>query len=207
LFESHGIPIVPTQFVSSPEEAVAVAARLLGPVAVKVSAPTLTHKTDVGGVVLGAATGADVATAYTSVVEAALRAGHAPDGAIVAPMRDAGVDLLLGTVHDDRWGTFLVLGMGGIDAEAFDSQSTRLLPVSAEDVRAMLDEIPAGRLLTSPRRKQPADMERLVEVIHAFGELASGLGPALLSAEINPLRVRGAVIEALDGLIEWAPEG
>jgi acyl-CoA synthetase (NDP forming) len=204
LFETHGIPVAPTELVTSAEAAVATAARIAGPVVVKVAAPTLTHKSDIGGVVLGVVTASEVAAAFNTVTATASAAGHVPEGAVIAPMRPLGVDLLLGTVRTDDWGTFLVIGMGGTEAEAFEDQATRLLPISVEEAREMLEKLPGGRLLTAPRTGDPADLDAVATVVHSFAELAYGLGSALLSAEINPLRVRGRQIEALDGLVEWS---
>ena len=83
----------------------------------------------------------------------------------------------------------------------------RALPVTRTDVRAMLAELKGTRLLHGARGFKSADMDVLVEVIYRTAELAQALGDRLESLEINPLRVDGSQIEALDAVITWESTG
>jgi acetate---CoA ligase (ADP-forming) len=67
----------------------------------------------------------------------------------------------------------------------------------------MLDELRGSALLKGARGARTADVEQLVRTILAFAQLAERLGPTLASMEINPLRVDGAMIEALDAVVVW----
>ena len=84
-----------------------------------------------------------------------------------------------------------------------DDTSLRLLPVGADDVREMLDELRGKSVLDGVRGSQAADLDRLVEAIVAFARLAERLGPRLASIEANPVRVDGATVEALDAVVVW----
>jgi acyl-CoA synthetase (NDP forming) len=206
LLARHNIPVVPSHAVSSAESAVEAARGIGYPVVVKVSAETLAHKSDVGGVLLSVADDAAVRYAYDQVTNAAREAGHQPDGVLIAPMRSDGTDLILGTVRDAQWGILLVVGMGGVDVEVLDDQSMRLLPIDHADAVEMLSELRGRGRLTTPRTGIPAGLDEIAYVVQAFADFAVGLGDSLASAEINPLRVAGPRIEALDALIEWAKE-
>jgi hypothetical protein len=67
----------------------------------------------------------------------------------------------------------------------------------------MLDELRGSALLKGARGSRAADLEQLVRAIVAFAQLAERLGPALASLEVNPLRVDGSTIEALDAVVVW----
>jgi acyl-CoA synthetase (NDP forming) len=199
LLAEHGVPVVPWRLVRTAEEAV-VAARALGyPAAVKVVAAGLLHKSDVGGVALGLRTDDDVRAAFERVT--ALDASV--EGAIVASLREGGIELIAGVVNDEQWGPALAVGLGGVWVHVLDDTSLRLLPVDERDVREMLDGLRGRALLDGVRGSPAADVDRLVQAIAAFARLAGRLGPRLDSIEINPLWVDGAAVEALDALLVW----
>jgi len=97
----------------------------------------------------------------------------------------------------------LAVGLGGIWVEILNDTSLRVLPVSREDVRSMLDELKGAALFRGARSSKPADIDALVEVIYHISTLAQALQHDLESLEINPLIVDGSRIEALDALITW----
>lgn len=194
----HGVPVVPGILVADAERAVAAGAELGWPVVLKTAAEGLGHKSDVGGVRLGLRSAAELRVAYDAMV-----AALGEPRALVQPQRSGGVELLVGVVRDPAWGLTLAVGLGGIWVEALRDSTLRLLPVDVADVRHMLDELRGARLLDGARGTEPVDRERLAEVVVAVGRLAHRLGDRLESLEINPLRARGAQIEALDALITW----
>jgi acyl-CoA synthetase (NDP forming) len=203
--EQQRIPVIPATLATSAEQA-AEAARAMGfPVALKIASPDIVHKSDIGGVKLGLQNEDAVREAFTQVMgsaKAAVSAAHI-EGVLVSPMRSGGVELLVGVTRDATWGQVLAVGMGGIWVELLKDTSLRVLPVTRDDVRAMLAELQGAKLLHGARGSKPADMDALVEVIYRTAELAQGLKADLESLEINPLRVDGSQIEALDAVITW----
>ena len=203
--EQQRIPVIPATLATSAEQA-AEAARAMGfPVALKIASPDIVHKSDIGGVKLGLQNEDAVREAFTQVMgsaKAAVSAAHI-EGVLVSPMRSGGVELLVGVTRDATWGQVLAVGMGGIWVEVLKDTSLRVLPVTRDDVRAMLAELQGAKLLHGARGSKPADMDALVEVIYRTAELAQGLKADLESLEINPLRVDGSQIEALDAVITW----
>jgi succinyl-CoA synthetase beta subunit len=106
-------------------------------------------------------------------------------------------------VTDPDWGKVLSVGLGGLWVEVLDDVAQRLLPVDEIDVAEMLSELRSAALLKGVRGSTPADFDRLCQVIARIADLADGLGSALDTLEINPLRVEGADVEVLDALVVW----
>jgi acyl-CoA synthetase (NDP forming) len=203
--EQHGVPVIPAALVTSVDQAAGAAQAMGWPVALKIASPDIIHKSDIGGVKLGLQTEEEVGSAFTQVMSSARAVTPAPriEGVLVSPMRSSGVELLVGVTHDASWGQVLAVGMGGIWVEVLKDTSLRVLPVTREDVRMMLSELQGAKLLQGARGSKPADMEALVEVIYRVAELAQSLKADLEALEINPLRVDGSQIEALDAVITW----
>ncbi|MFL5698630.1 MAG: acetate--CoA ligase family protein [Ktedonobacteraceae bacterium] len=206
--EQQRIPVIPATLATSAEQA-AEAARAMGfPVALKIASPDIVHKSDIGGVKLGLQNEDAVREAFTEVMSIAKAVTPAAriEGVLISPMRSGGIELLVGVTRDTSWGEVLAVGMGGIWVEVLKDTSLRVLPVTRDDVRAMLAELQGAKLLHGARGSKPADMDALVEVIYRTAELAQALKADLESLEINPLRVDGSQIEALDAVITWQRE-
>jgi len=198
LLEANDIPVAPARLVTSPDEAAEIASSYGQPVAMKIASGRVTHKSDVGGVRLGV----DPADAAATYLELAAAVDDL-EGVLVGPMRNGGVELLVGVVTDPGWGKLVSVGLGGIWVEVLGDVTMRLLPVGEADVAEMLDELKGSRLLHGARGTKPADIPRLSSVIAEVARVAEGLGPSLDTLEINPLRVDGDEIEVLDALAIW----
>ena len=118
-------------------------------------------------------------------------------------MRSGGVELLVGITRDATWGPTITIGFGGILVELVADVASAPLPVTAGQVKDMLGGLMGARLLHGFRNIPRADLDQLADVIVRVGDEAIRLGPDLESLEINPILVRGAEIEALDGLVSW----
>ncbi|MSX37760.1 MAG: CoA-binding protein, partial [Actinobacteria bacterium] len=204
LLESAGIPLVPAELVHSAEEAGLTAARWDVPVAMKFCSAEVAHKTELGGVVLGVDGPERAASTYRLLVERATSAGVALDGILLSPMRSGGIELLVGVVTDPDWGHVLAVGFGGEFVELLKDTSLRLLPVGHDDVRSMLKELKGYELLTGFRGRKPVDIDALADVVVRIAQLAERLGDSATALEVNPLKVDGDRIEALDVLITVA---
>jgi acetate---CoA ligase (ADP-forming) len=204
LLAEQGLPVVPWRLAGTPEEAVSAARELGYPVVLKVVAAEIRHKSDIGGVALSLRTDDEVSDAFARVTDAgaAVEDAHV-EGALVAPMRSNGLELIVGAMRDLHWGLVLAVGFGGVWVHVADDTSLRLLPVDEADVREMLDGLRGRALLDGLRGSAPVDRDRLVRTIVDFARLAEQLGPELASIEINPLRVDGEAVEALDAVVVW----
>ncbi|MGH3212597.1 MAG: acetate--CoA ligase family protein [Trebonia sp.] len=205
LLSAAGIPVVPARLVTTAEDAAKAAAEFGGPVCVKVVSPQILHKTDIGGVRLDVPAGEDaVSDAFLAVTKAAARVdGASVDGVLVSPMRRGGAELLIGVVRDPHWGPMLAVALGGVFVEVLKDSALAPLPVSPAQARRLLDGLRGRAVLDGVRGAAPADLDALAAVIARTGDLALELGDDLESLEINPLRVDGTTIEALDAVVTW----
>jgi acyl-CoA synthetase (NDP forming) len=206
LLDTAGIPVVPARLVTTAEDAAKAATEFGGPVCVKVVSPQILHKTDVGGVLLDVPADEEAVTnAYRAVTAAAKNVdGASVDGVLVSPMRRGGAELLVGVVRDPHWGPMLAVALGGVFVEVLKDSALAPLPVTPKQARALLDRLRGRAVLDGVRGTGPADLDALAAVIARTGDLALAVGDDLESLEINPLRVDGATIEALDAVVTWA---
>ncbi len=204
LLTSAGIPVVPGRLARSADEAAEAARALGGPVALKISSAEVSHKSDIGGVLLNLSGDGAVRAGYEQVVAAA--AGHLGTGheggneVLVTSMRTSGVEVLAGVTRDPGFGPVLAVGLGGIWVELLRDTSLRVLPADTSQVRQMLSELRALPLLEGARGGVAADLDVLADVIARIGALASSI-PGLQALEVNPLWVCGDQVEALDVLV------
>jgi succinyl-CoA synthetase beta subunit len=191
--------------VTSAEDAVSVAAGYGGPVALKVVSPQILHKSDIGGVRLNVPAGEQaIRDAYAAVTAAAAAVDGADvEGVLVSPMRAGGTELLAGVVRDPHWGPVLAVALGGVFVEVLADSALAPLPVTPGQAGRLLGQLRGRAVLAGSRGAAPADLGALAEVISRIGDLALALGDELESLEVNPLRVDGAAIEALDAVVTW----
>jgi acyl-CoA synthetase (NDP forming) len=205
------IPAPAEGVASSADEAVAVFERLGGPVALKVQAAELAHKSDLGGVRLNLSEAGAVRDAYESIVKAAreVRPDVEIDGVLVQRMAPPGLELILAARVDPDFGPVVIVGLGGIYVELLRDVALRLAPVSAAEARAMLSELRGAALLDGLRGQPPADVGALVATIERFSCFAAGLPPEVASIEINPLLVHppGQGVSMVDAAVELREPG
>jgi acetate---CoA ligase (ADP-forming) len=200
-----GVPVVPGTLARDAEEAAAAARALGGAIVLKIASPDIAHKSDIGGVALNLE-GAEAVAAAFERVTSSVRAS-APnalvEGVLVSPMRERGIELLVGCTRDPEWGWVLAVGLGGVWVEILKDVSLRLLPASESVIREMLSELRGAKLLSGQRGIPAADIEAVAQAARRIGEAALGCGDALVALEVNPLWVRGGQVEALDALFVW----
>jgi acetate---CoA ligase (ADP-forming) len=205
LLEQAGIPTVPARLATTADEAVEAAREVGLPVVLKIQSPDLPHKSDIGGVSLNLASEEAVRAEFTAMLTRvqSKRPDAQIEGILVSPLRQAGIELLVGIVRDDLWGPVLTVGLGGVWTEVLKDTAVRVLPVGQTEITKMLGELRGAALLRGARGQEGVDMQALSEIIARIGALAPALGPNLDTLEINPLLVRGEQIEALDVLVNW----
>src|SRR4051812_35878415 len=201
LVAASGVPVVPAELVTDADAAMAAAARFAGPVALKICSAEITHKSDIGGVVLGVQDAEAVRAAFESMHAAGAAGAAYPAGGLVSPQGPAAAQRVVGVTVDPSFGPVLAVGLGGVFIEVLKDVSLRLLPVDPPEVRRMLGELRGAAVLEGARGTRPADLDRVAEVVAQVAAAAAGLGPALQTLEINPLRVDGDDVAALDVLV------
>ncbi len=209
LLAAYGVPSSPQELARSAEEAVEAAERIGYPVAVKLAAVEIQHKTDVGGVRLGLPDASAVADAFHQVMASAGRCCPqvVPEGVMVQAMVRQGVEVILGLLRDPEFGPVVVFGSGGVLVELLQDSAVGLAPLSAADALAMVRQTRGARLLEGFRGRPPSDVEALVDSLVRLSQLGADLGDRLAALEVNPLIVlpRGQGVSAVDLLVEARP--
>ena len=170
------------------------------PVVVKIQSPRLLHKSDAGGVVLGIQTQEALEQAVQRMFDLGAKLEIDVQGVLVEPMLSFDYELVLGLRRDARFGPVLTLGRGGVEVELDPDALTRLLPLGAREIEAMLTGLRSARLLQGFRGRKGADIPALAGKIAALCDWFDAQ-PSLSEVEINPLAVRGGEAWALDALV------
>jgi acyl-CoA synthetase (NDP forming)/RimJ/RimL family protein N-acetyltransferase len=160
-----------------------------GPVAVKLVSGTLTHKSDVGGVVLGARTPDEAAEAVEAIARALRSRGleDRMEGVLVQEMAPAGTDLIVGGIRDPVFGPCVLAGIGGADAEVWRDRRVALAPVGPASARELWDGLRGAALLDGWRGAPPVPREPLADLTARVGWLMSDL-PGIAEMDLNPVR-------------------
>ena len=205
LLSEAGVPVVAEELARTADEAARVTAAFGGPVAVKLCAPGVLHKTEIGGVVLDVSTGAEARQAYEAITSRARAADPEIriDGVLIAPMVTGGVETILGIRHDPTFGPVVMFGLGGTFVEVIEDVSFRVAPFGEAEARRMIAETRASKVLSGTRGRGPYDVATLAAALSRLSVFAAEHGDRIETAEINPFVVlpegRGAA--ALDAVI------
>jgi acyl-CoA synthetase (NDP forming) len=175
-------------------------AELQKPIVVKVLDKLIAHKTEVGGVYLNVRSDAELAHALQSID--AIPGDRDERRYLLEEMAPKGVDLILGAKRDASFGPTVLIGLGGIEAEALKDVSIRLAPLSAADAEEMLGELRGAALLDGWRGAPAANRKAIIDAILAASRLITEQS-ALQELDINPLRASGDMVTALDALMIW----
>lgn len=197
--DAYGIPTPGEALAESADDAVAVAARLGFPVAMKIVSPEILHKTDAGGVQIGVGSAAEVRAAFTSIVSNAR--AYDPKARIlgvqVQQMVPAGTEILIGTVTDPTFGKVVAFGLGGVLVEVLKDVTFRLAPATKDDALSMLDGIRAAEILRGVRGGAAVDRDALADLVVRVSQLAADF-PGIAEVDLNPVFASASGVMAAD---------
>ena len=171
LLEAYGIPTVPTEIAISEAEAVQHAEQMGYPVVLKLYSLTITHKTDVGGVVLNLRDADAVRKAYAGIKTAVTEKKGAEhfNGVTVQPMAKLdGYEIIIGSSLDPQFGPVLLFGTGGQLVEVFKDRSLALPPLNTTLARRMMEQTKIYTALQGVRGRKSVDMAALEELMVRF---------------------------------------
>jgi len=175
------------------------------PVAVKIVSSDIAHKSDIGGVKLGIASNAQLASAIKEVVNSAQNAMPRAkiSGVLVSEMITDGIETIVGVLNDPIFGPIVAFGLGGVFAETLRDTTYRVAPFDIETAKEMIGELRAWPMFTGIRGQKPRDVEALAQVLKTVSEFAWLLRDRIEEMDINPLLVRpaGFGVVAADALI------
>lgn len=197
LLAEYGIASPRRVLCGSRDEAVAAFRKLSKPVVAKIAAADIAHKTEVGGVRLNIT---DEQQLVAALDHFALIPTKYPGQVLLEEMALDGIELIVGGVQDPSWGPCVMIGLGGILAEAMRDTAIRLAPVTPLDVEEMLDSLRGRKLLGEFRGRPACDRNAIIQVVTAMSQLLVD-HPEIREVEINPLRASAGGALALDALV------
>jgi acetyltransferase len=202
LLSAYGVPVPPFAVTQTAEETAAAARALGDPVALKLVAPGLVHKTEAGGVLLDV--GADAAArGHALLVERARAHGLGDARVLVTGMIRDGMEAVIGAFRDPQFGPVVMFGLGGVWVEALGDVAFRLAPLDVDEARGMIDELRGRRLFGHFRGRPTRDIDAAADVVVRVGEMIADR-PEIAELDVNPLFVLPRGVAAGDARVVLA---
>jgi 3-hydroxypropionyl-CoA synthetase (ADP-forming) len=208
MYRDYGFQTPQEGLVQDADHAVRLAEEIGCPVALKIVSPDILHKTDIGGVLLGAQNEAQVREGYAQILTAAraARPEAVIEGVQVQEMVQKGVEIIIGLLDDPQFGPVILFGLGGIFTEVLEDYTFRVLPIDRQDARQMIREIKGRKVLEGYRGQPPVSEEMLVELLLNACRMGMDHAGKLESVDLNPIVVWGDQHRVLDGKVIWHKE-
>ncbi|MFJ7130589.1 GNAT family N-acetyltransferase [Streptomyces sp. NPDC098101] len=202
LLARYGITALPTLPAPTPDAAVAAAARLGYPVALKTTAPHLRHRPDLGGVRLDLATEEQLRTAYAELTEVLGKPEELQP--VVQAMVPRGVDTVVRSAIDPAVGAVLSFGLSGAASELLGDTAHRLVPATDRDVAELVRSLRTTPLLFGWRGSAPVDTPALEELLLRVSRLVDD-HPEVVAVSLEPVVVAPRGLSVLGATVRLAP--
>lgn len=199
LLAGYGLPVLDERTVPDASAAVEAAQAIGLPVVVKLCGDAIAHKTERNLVRLGLRSADDVQAAAADLLAQATSA-DGPVELLVAPMVRATREFIVGADRSDEFGAVVMLGVGGIFAEALEDVVFRLLPVTDSAMQSMIDDIETQSMLDEFRGEPAVDRAELLAVVRSVAT-AMIERPEIESIDINPVLISEGKAIAVDALV------
>ena len=207
LLSCYGLRMVEQKFAATPDEAAGAARELGGPVALKVVAPNVLHKTEAGGVRLKLRDPEKVRATANEMFERLAATGQPPTGFIVQRMANPGIEMILGVVHDPQFGPVVACGAGGTQVEVLRDVAVRLTPISPTEASEMIRGLKTYPLLDGFRGGRKFDVAALEDALLRVSALVDDI-PQIAELDCNPFVVNeqgGQILDARVRVTEIEP--
>lgn len=183
-----GIPVTQAVLATSAADAGKAAKKVGFPVVLKIVSPDITHKSDVGGVIVGLKTKKDVEAGYAAILKAVRKKQPKAriEGVAVQKMAPEGTQVIVGMSKDPQFGPVMMFGLGGVLVEVLKDVSFRIVPLEKRDAKQMIREIKGYPVLEGARGREAADtaaIEALILKLSAFAET----NPQVEEIDLNPV--------------------
>ncbi|ADI32312.1 acetate--CoA ligase family protein [Staphylothermus hellenicus] len=188
IIKAYNISAPETAIARSLDEAVEYAEKIGYPLVLKIVSPDISHKSDVGGVILNIKSKEELIEAYNKIYENVSK--NAPGarivGVLIQKMAPKGLEVIIGGLRDNIFGPVVMFGLGGIFVEVLRDVSFRIAPLTEEDAFEMMNEIKAAKLLEGYRGQPPVDKKSLAKIILSVSKLLEE-NPEIESIDLNPV--------------------
>ena len=203
LLELYGIKTTKPHVAENEDKAVQLAEKIGYPIVMKIHSPQITHKTDVGGVVLDLRCKEDVRKTFKEMTKRAKE--KVPDAKILGVtiqkmIKTHGYELIMGSKKDPVFGSAILFGLGGIYTELFKDRAIGFPPLNQVLAQRIIEKTKAYELLKGFRGLPPVNMTRVEETMVNFSQLIID-HPEIKEVDINPLIASGDDLIAVDARI------
>lgn len=189
LLNAYQIPMPRSKLATTPIEATQAADSIGYPVVLKLAASGLTHKTDVGGILLNIKTPEELKQGFQSLkqsFEQRMPSSSVMEGVYVQQMVQNGIEAIVGVVRDPQFGPMIMVGSGGILVELVHDTTFELTPLTYQHIQDMIDRTYLKNQLAGFRGKPPSNRAALVDIILKFAQIAMDWS-VITEMEINPV--------------------
>ena len=197
---TYGIPVAKTTVAQDLSAAASIAEKVGYPVVIKIVSPDISHKSDVGGVIMGIDSSVALKEAYEKMMQRVKKS--VPEAAVTGVavekmITDVDYELILGAKKDKDFGSVILFGMGGTMAEFIKDFSVGLPPLNQTLAKMLIQDTKVHKMLQGFRGKPAADFEELEEILVNFSNLIVDF-PEIAEVDINPLAISNGKASALD---------
>ena len=182
LLSLSGINVPRFGWAKSPEEALAAAKSIQYPLVAKIVSPEIVHKSDAGGVAVGIQSDTELSEVFDRYSRF-----EGFTGVLIEEMV-YGFELIAGAKIDYQFGPVILLGIGGTAVEVYQDTAIRMAPLSATDVRSMINSLKGSKLLMGYRGAEPVDVDQLADLMTRFSKLVMDLEDQIESIDLNPVK-------------------
>jgi acetyltransferase len=191
LFKCYGINYAETVAAATPEEAAATAVKTGFPVVVKLNSATITHKTEVGGVVLHVKSTEEAKAAFNQIKTNLAKLGREKEmeGVTVQRQVTEGAEVIIGVSTDRMLGHVMMFGLGGIYAELIKDTAIRLHPLTDIKAAELINSVKMAQLLKGFRGMKPYDVKSLEDLLLRISALVED-NPQITEMDLNPVKVQ-----------------
>ena len=205
ILEAYQIPTMKTLIARTPEEASALSSKIGYPVVLKALSPQISHKSNIGGVVLNVCSSSETKTFFGEIANRVKNYSSTAEfqGVTIQPMiREKGHELILGSKKDAQFGSIIIFGMGGTAADFFKEVSIGFPPLNQTLARRLIEDTAIYKHASSTGH--PLTVTLIDEILVKFSHLVTDF-PEIKEIDINPLIADGNSVVAVDAriIIEW----
>jgi acyl-CoA synthetase (NDP forming) len=197
-----GIPVTQATLATTVADAAKAAKKMGFPVVLKIVSPDITHKSDVGGVIVGLGSKKEVEAGFAAIMKAVRKKQPKArvEGIAVQKMAPEGTQVIVGMSKDPQFGPVMMFGLGGVLVEVLKDVSFRIVPLAKRDAKQMIREIKGYPVLEGARGREAADigaLEALILQLSAFVEA----NPQVEEIDLNPVFAYSDGVIAVDARI------
>jgi len=183
MLHAYGIPVADYEVVYQKEDLGQTIKKIGFPAAMKVISPGVSHKSDVGGVILHIDSLKKAEEGYDRIMN--LNPGNRA-GVLLQKMISSGKEIILGAKRDPSFGSVVLFGLGGIYVEVLKESSLRVAPINRSEAAEMISELKGSAILKGVRGEKPSDIEAIIEMLLRLSQLMVDF-PEIEGIDINPV--------------------